>query len=140
MTVFRAVKAWIENEKGELLFLKEKTPSGKDYYSLPGGRVNEGETEEKALEREVNEETGLDVAVGKHLGEYHFTMESGDVVEAEVFKCEITGGSVTKEFQDSLQEEIVSFHWISPKEFIEKNLTSSGLDFNRFLEGITSGK
>lgn len=34
---------------------------GKEYYTLVGGRLNEGETPEQAVIREVKEETGLDV-------------------------------------------------------------------------------
>ena len=35
---------------------------GSEYYTLVGGRVNDNETLEDALVREVKEETGLDVA------------------------------------------------------------------------------
>ena len=34
-------------------------------YDFPGGGINKGETQEEALNREVKEETGLDVQVGK---------------------------------------------------------------------------
>jgi 8-oxo-dGTP diphosphatase len=37
-------------------------------WSLPGGRVEFGETMVEALVREVQEETGLDVVVGDYIG------------------------------------------------------------------------
>ena len=37
-------------------------------WSLPGGRVEFGETMAEALVREVHEETGLDVVVGAYIG------------------------------------------------------------------------
>jgi 8-oxo-dGTP diphosphatase len=38
---------------------------------LPGGRVDQGETVEHAIVREVKEETGLTVEIVSKLGDYH---------------------------------------------------------------------
>jgi ADP-ribose pyrophosphatase YjhB (NUDIX family) len=48
----------IENDKILIMF---RNKSGSQYYTLVGGRVNEGETIEQALIREIKEETGLDI-------------------------------------------------------------------------------
>lgn len=130
-----AVKAWIENEEGKVLFLKEKSPLGKIYYSLPGGRLEQGESEEDGLKREVLEETGLkDVIVGKHLGDYGFTMDNGTKVEVKVFQCTTTKNADLKLGDGkAFGEDIHSFHWISAKEFLEKNFPATDESFNAFL-------
>lgn len=48
----------IENNKVLVMY---RNKQGSQYYTLVGGRLNDGENEEQALVREVKEETGLDI-------------------------------------------------------------------------------
>lgn len=60
--------AFILNDKGQLLLqLRNKAPE-KEYWSIPGGRVELFETFENAVKREVKEETGAEVEVIRLLG------------------------------------------------------------------------
>lgn len=47
-------------EDGQMLVM-HRNKHGSQYYTLVGGRLNEGETPEQAVIREVKEETGLNV-------------------------------------------------------------------------------
>lgn len=53
---------------GALLLVRRAQPPQAGRWSLPGGRVEWGETLEQALEREVLEETGLSVRCGQLVG------------------------------------------------------------------------
>jgi ADP-ribose pyrophosphatase YjhB (NUDIX family) len=53
-------------ENGRLLLLNQDTDSGRS-WSLPGGKLENGETLARALVREMKEETGLDVEPGRLL-------------------------------------------------------------------------
>ena len=55
------------NENGEVL-LQKRSDSAK--WGFPGGAVEIGETPQMAAVREIKEETGLDVKVGRIIGVY----------------------------------------------------------------------
>ena len=58
-----AVGAFIFNKKGEVLLIRREHDPYKGYWTIPGGRVNYGETLEDALKREMMEETGLEIEI-----------------------------------------------------------------------------
>jgi 8-oxo-dGTP diphosphatase len=64
----RAVGAVIQRADGRLLLIKRGNEPGRGLWSLPGGRVEPGESDEAAVAREVAEETGLVVTVGELAG------------------------------------------------------------------------
>lgn len=57
-----AVSAAIFRDGKVLLTRRARSPA-KGFYSLPGGRVEFGESLHQALAREVDEETGIDIAI-----------------------------------------------------------------------------
>jgi 8-oxo-dGTP diphosphatase len=52
-----------------LIAQRTRPPELAGRWELPGGKVAAGEAEPEALARELAEELGVDVAVGRHLGD-----------------------------------------------------------------------
>jgi 8-oxo-dGTP diphosphatase len=48
---------------GKVLLVRRARSPGRGFYSLPGGRVEFGESLHAALHREVDEETGLEIGI-----------------------------------------------------------------------------
>ena len=63
-----------------------------DWWNLPGGGMEVGETVDEALRREVAEETGLEVEVEQLVGVYSKPQKQEIVL---TFRCHITGGTLT---------------------------------------------
>ena len=59
--------AFILNAKGELLVVRRAKEPAKDTLDLPGGFVDNGETAEEGILREIKEETGLEVQQVEYL-------------------------------------------------------------------------
>ncbi|MER7010920.1 NUDIX domain-containing protein [Saccharopolyspora sp. NPDC000359] len=66
--VIRCVGAVIHDPLGRLLLVKRAHEPASGKWSLPGGRVEHGESDRSAVQREVREETGLSVTVGELVG------------------------------------------------------------------------
>lgn len=88
-----SVEAVVLNKKDELLVLRRKNSPAKNEWWFPGGRMRKGETFEEALNREVKEETGLEVEILKFVGAYsRIFPERHDV--SIVFLCKCDNGNV----------------------------------------------
>jgi len=57
------VGAVVWNELGELLLVRRANPPRQLEWSLPGGRLESGETLREALRREIREETGVEAEI-----------------------------------------------------------------------------
>jgi ADP-ribose pyrophosphatase YjhB (NUDIX family) len=58
-----SVLAWIQDAYGNVLLIRQKT--GKQLWTLPGGKARSAEGLKQALRREVKEEIGLTVVTAK---------------------------------------------------------------------------
>lgn len=55
------VSGLIENDEGKILMVKHPVRG----WEIPGGQVEVGETITEAFKREIKEETGIDIEIGK---------------------------------------------------------------------------
>src|SRR5437764_12371670 len=90
------VYAVIFNEEGVLLAHRRDI----DWWNLPGGGMESGETVDEALCREVREETGLEVKVERLVGIYSKPQKQEVVL---TFLCQVISGTLqsTEEIRES---------------------------------------
>jgi 8-oxo-dGTP diphosphatase len=72
-----------------------------DWWNLPGGAVDAGETVAEGLRREVREETGLEIEVGQLVGVYSKPLKQEIVL---AFRCQVTGGTLGALDDDDIDE------------------------------------
>ncbi len=78
-------------EDGSILLLDQDTGTGRS-WSLPGGKVEPGESLEEALIRELREETGLEVEVGRLLYVCDHLPDGGAHIVHITFEARRVGG------------------------------------------------
>ena len=65
-------------------------------WEFPGGKLEEGETHEEALKREIMEELCIEIKVGELMGEaVHEYPERSRIVHLYFYAAEHTGGVIT---------------------------------------------
>ncbi len=90
----RAAGAVIPDGSGRILMVRRAREPGLGTWSVPGGRVESGETLEAAAAREVLEETGLTVAIGRCLWTVPVEGEAGVVYEIHDFLGQVVSGEL----------------------------------------------
>jgi len=116
LVCFVGQKACIEKD-GQLLLLYDPIMG----YDLPGGKIMKHETDLKAsLQREVREETQLEIDVGLPFYTWFFTIplnsghrSAGKKIFTIVYRCTYVSGEVT------LSSEHTSFRWINKQNYKE---------------------
>lgn len=88
------VGAVVKDETGRLLLIKRGHEPGVGLWSIPGGRIEPGESDVAALVREVREETGLDVVAGRLLGVVQRPGLAGAVADIRDYVAVVTGGEL----------------------------------------------
>ena len=113
-----AVSAAIFREHKVLLVRRARSPA-KGFYSLPGGRVEFGETLHTALGREVGEETGLKVEIIGLAGwrEVLPAVAGGGHYLIMSFAARWVSGKVV------LNDELDDHKWLEPNDLGEFKIT-----------------
>lgn len=118
----------IENNK---FLAMHRNKYGSEYFTLVGGRVQEGETTEQALVREIKEETGLDIIEARLVFTEHHPEPYN---EQYIYVCKVAphGDIKIQEaseegFMNRLDMNIHTPYWINLKSFATLNFRTPQL-------------
>lgn len=117
--------AVVRDENGRLLLVRRGRPPAIGTWTLPGGRVEPGESPAEAAAREVAEETGLTVAVGALLA-------TVPVLGYQVhdFVATVTGGALCA------GDDAADAQWFDPTELAHLELSPGLLAALRQMAAI----
>ena len=102
------IAALIFNKNLELLVLRKKTPNNRKECILPGGKRENGESDEQTLRREISEELGVEI---EEMNFYKQYLDKAVFEEGEDFR-QTTYITKLKSNNISVQNEIKEALWI----------------------------
>jgi mutator protein MutT len=121
----RIVAAVIERE-GKVLIARRRQETGYvGFWEFPGGRLEKGETPEKAVEREIAEELGVHIRVARLLGAV--TYQSPNLsIELLAYRASIISGELKLTDHDEIR-------WVIPSQLEELEFTEPDRPIVRLL-------
>ena len=106
-----------------MLLIKRGHEPGKGQWSVPGGRIEPGETDQEALVRETREETGLIVTPGPLIGSVRRPAgQPGAELDIRDYAAAIAGGRLMA------GDDADDVMWAGPGELDSLPLTGGLLD------------
>jgi ADP-ribose pyrophosphatase YjhB (NUDIX family) len=128
-----AASAIVTNERGEILMQRRVD---NNFWALPGGTMDFGETIVQTAEREVREETGLDVRVDGIIGTFSDPRHIIEYSDGEVrqqfnicFHATLLGGELRS------SNESKEVRWIPPKQLEDLEIhRTTRLRLEQFLQ------
>ena len=112
------VGAVIKDPAGRLLLIKRGHEPGAGLWSLPGGRIEPGETHQQALAREVLEETNLRVECRHLLGAVELPGVGGTIIDVSDYLAVVTGGEL------AAGDDAADARWVVASDLDRLPLTS----------------
>ena len=119
-----SVKVVIRHNNGRLLLLKRSSNcrSNAGKWDLPGGKIELGESFDRALLREVAEETGLSISLQRVVG-----TARRELADTKVVYLIMEGYLVTGKLQ--LSEEHSDYLWVNCQELLNLDLVEQFRSF-----------
>jgi 8-oxo-dGTP diphosphatase len=118
----KKVTAAILVKDGKILIAKRKAGDHQaNKWEFPGGTVEQNETPQACLKREIQEEFGINVSVGRILGESIYHYDHGSI-KLLAYRVHWKSGKIAL-------NDHADYRWVSAKQLAEYDFAPADLPF-----------
>jgi len=108
--VIRVVAAVVEKDGRYLITQRRESAVLAKQWEFPGGKVEAGEKDEQALQRELQERLDANFEIGRKIGEKHHVYDGYEVVLA-LYAASYKPGKPMR------AKRVLDFRWVASSEF-----------------------
>lgn len=120
----KAVRSFLI-EDDNIVAIKYKIGVNKDYYDIPGGKIEAGETSMQASIREFKEETGMNILEQKCIG--HVIIEYPDrIYDFDIYNVE-------KYIGKTMESEDMYSKWKNIDELIKEEKAFASIEIIKYI-------
>ena len=120
-TLVTVTAAIMSIENRVFIAQRKSSDSLRNKWEFPGGKIENNETPEQCLKREMKEEFGIDVSIGEYLDEsiYHYEHMS---IRLLAYRAFWKGGNIYPKAHND-------FKWVSPDKLYEYDFAPADAPF-----------
>ena len=95
-------------------------------WEFPGRKVEDGESEKHAIEREIKEEFDIEIKVNRYLvnNVHHYPSKT---VNLKLYECKYISGEI------NLHDHF-DYKWVNPKELLDYDLATADIPLARYVK------
>ena len=102
----------------EVLIMKRAMGAMTGAWYFAGGTLEQGESPEEGVRREIREETGLEVADLRLLRAWHYRQDESTPAVGITFTCSVPPGS-----EPQINDEHAAYRWVDPAYYRQRYFT-----------------
>ena len=126
MRIIKVVAAILQNKDRVLIARKRKGKPLEGYYEFPGGKIEEGETPEESLIRELIEEMNIKIEIKKYIGESIYDYGDGKLIKLYGYTAKIISGEIILTDHDK-------YMWVTLDEINNYKIAPADIPFIKKL-------